>query len=151
MVNPFKAGDKVLAMRQGVEIEAVVRTTWNHEVQVRAKSGELLWRTMKTIRMAPQAEPEVAGEDSQVDDATPEDVQVEEQHGDTAEAPEQYSALPVEPADDGAGESAAETDGVATEEPAEVAPEEPEAIVPKARKRRKARQGKEGRSARRGK
>ncbi len=151
MVNPFKAGDKVLAMRQGVEIEAVVRTTWNHEVQIRAKSGELLWRTMKTIRLAPEAESEVAGEDSQVEDATPEDVQVQEQQTEVADAPEQESALPVEPADDGAGESAAETDEVATEGPAEVAPEEPEPTAPKARKRRKVRQGKEGRSARRGK
>ena len=53
MVNPFKSGDKVLTLRKGIEIEATVRTIWKHEVQVRAADGELLWRTMKTIRSVP--------------------------------------------------------------------------------------------------
>jgi hypothetical protein len=48
MVNPFKSGDKVMIFRKGVEIEATVRTTWNHEVQVKTGDGELLWRTVKT-------------------------------------------------------------------------------------------------------
>jgi hypothetical protein len=48
MENPFKSGDKVMIFRKGVEIEATVRTTWNHEVQVRTGDGELLWRTVKT-------------------------------------------------------------------------------------------------------
>lgn len=51
MVNPFKPGDKVLILRQGVELEATVRTTFNHEVQVRLADGELLWRTVKTARL----------------------------------------------------------------------------------------------------
>lgn len=51
MVNPFNPGDKVLILRQGVELEATVRTTWNHEVQVRIADGELLWRTVKTARL----------------------------------------------------------------------------------------------------
>lgn len=51
MVNPFKPGDKVLILRKGIELEAVVRTTFNHEVQVRASDGELLWRTVKTARL----------------------------------------------------------------------------------------------------
>lgn len=50
MANPFKSGDKVLTFRKGIEIEATVRTTWNHEVQVRTTDGDLIWRTMKTIR-----------------------------------------------------------------------------------------------------
>lgn len=67
MANPFKPDDKVLTLRKGIEIEATVRTTWNHEVQVRTADGDLLWRTMKTIRRAggeetlpPTAAPEVA-------------------------------------------------------------------------------------------
>ncbi|MBB5036167.1 prolipoprotein diacylglyceryl transferase [Prosthecobacter dejongeii] len=51
MDNPFKPGDKVLIMRKGVELEATVRTTFNHEVQVRVADGELLWRTVKTARL----------------------------------------------------------------------------------------------------
>lgn len=38
-------------MRKGVELEATVRTTFNHEVQVRVADGELLWRTVKTARL----------------------------------------------------------------------------------------------------
>jgi hypothetical protein len=34
MVNPFKPGDKVLAMRKGVEITATVRTTRLLQTQV---------------------------------------------------------------------------------------------------------------------
>ena len=56
MTNPFKQGDKVLTLRKGIEIEATVRTTWNHEVQVRTADGDLLWRTMKTIRSLPALE-----------------------------------------------------------------------------------------------
>jgi hypothetical protein len=51
MDNPFKPDDKVLTHRKGVEIEATVRTIWNHEVQVRAADGDLLWRTVKTVRI----------------------------------------------------------------------------------------------------
>lgn len=50
MVNPFKPDDKVLILRKGIEIGATVRTIFNHEVQVRTEDGELLWRTMNTIR-----------------------------------------------------------------------------------------------------
>ena len=51
MENPYKAGDSVLIQRKGTELEATVRTTWNHEVQVRAiVDGELLWRTVKTVK-----------------------------------------------------------------------------------------------------
>ena len=57
MVNPFKPGDKVSIQRKGVEHEAVVRTTFNHEVQVRVADGELLWRTVKTARLIQAAEP----------------------------------------------------------------------------------------------
>lgn len=49
MENPFKEGDRVVILRKEIEAEAVVRTTWQHEVQVRAQNGELLWRTVKTI------------------------------------------------------------------------------------------------------
>lgn len=49
MENPFKEGDRVMILRKGSEVEAVVKTTWQHEVQVRVQSGELLWRTVKTI------------------------------------------------------------------------------------------------------
>lgn len=49
MENPFKEGDKVVILRKGIEAEAVVKTTWQHEVQVRVQSNELLWRTVKTI------------------------------------------------------------------------------------------------------
>lgn len=38
-------------MRREVELEATVRTTFNHEVQVRVTDGELLWRTVKTTRL----------------------------------------------------------------------------------------------------
>lgn len=58
MVNPYKSGDKVLILRKGIELEATVRTTWNHEVQVRASDGELLWRTVKTVR---SATPDIGG------------------------------------------------------------------------------------------
>ena len=54
MENPFKEGDRVKILRSGIELEAVVRTTWRHEVQVRVQSGELLWRTSKTISRAPE-------------------------------------------------------------------------------------------------
>lgn len=48
-----------MILRKGIEAEAVVRTTWRHEVQVRVHSGELLWRTVKTIlRTLPPASPE---------------------------------------------------------------------------------------------
>ena len=50
MDNPFSPGDKVLIMRKGDEIEATVRATWKHEVQVRVADGELLWRTVSTVR-----------------------------------------------------------------------------------------------------
>jgi hypothetical protein len=59
MVNPFKPGDKVLIFRKGIEMEATVRSTWNHEVQVRVADGELLWRTVKTARLVVEAKPEV--------------------------------------------------------------------------------------------
>ena len=49
MENPFKEGDRVVILRKGIEAEAVVRTTWRHEVQVRVQGGELIWRTAKTI------------------------------------------------------------------------------------------------------
>lgn len=49
MENPFKEGDRVVILRKGIEAEAVVKTTWQHEVQVRVQSNELLWRTVKTI------------------------------------------------------------------------------------------------------
>jgi hypothetical protein len=49
MENPFKQGDRVVILRKGIEAEAVVKTTWRHEVQVRVQSNELLWRTVKTI------------------------------------------------------------------------------------------------------
>ncbi|MEO5914435.1 MAG: hypothetical protein ABIS50_09400 [Luteolibacter sp.] len=51
MENPYKADDKVLIQRKGSELEAVVRTTWKHEVQVRVVvDRELLWRTVKTVK-----------------------------------------------------------------------------------------------------
>lgn len=49
MINLFKEGDRVLILRKGAQVEATVKTTWLHEVQVRVESGELLWRTVKTI------------------------------------------------------------------------------------------------------
>ena len=51
MENPYKADDRVLIQRKGSELEAVVRTTWKHEVQVRVVvDRELLWRTVKTVK-----------------------------------------------------------------------------------------------------
>ena len=44
-----------MIFRKGVEIEATVRTTWNHEVQVRTSDGELLWRTVKTAWLVTEA------------------------------------------------------------------------------------------------
>lgn len=67
MVNPFKPGDKVLIFRKGIEMEATVRSTWNHEVQVRVADGELLWRTVKTARLVVEAKPEVIEGDVGVD------------------------------------------------------------------------------------
>src|SRR5690348_3392845 len=53
MENPFKADQKVTTKIKGVEVEAVVRLTWQNEVQVRTADGKLLWRTVKTVRPVP--------------------------------------------------------------------------------------------------
>ena len=89
MDNPLKAGDKVLILRKGQELEATVRTTFNHEVQVRVADGELLWRTVKTARLIaasveveegpqagqesplPEVVPDNAGQGSDQADAAP--------------------------------------------------------------------------------
>lgn len=55
----------MLILRKGVEMEATVRSTWNHEVQVRVADGELLWRTVKTARLIVQAVPETAPADQE--------------------------------------------------------------------------------------
>lgn len=55
MHNPYKEGDAVLIQRKGVELEATVKQTWNHEVQVRVViDRELLWRSVKTIKPVPE-------------------------------------------------------------------------------------------------
>jgi hypothetical protein len=65
MANPFKPDDKVLTLRKGIEIEATVRTTWNHEVQVRTADGDLLWRTQKTVRSVTPTETALSPEPDQ--------------------------------------------------------------------------------------
>ena len=52
MVNPFKAGDKVVTHLKGGEVEGIVRTTYAHEVQIRLADKDLIWRTMKKVRAA---------------------------------------------------------------------------------------------------
>jgi len=125
MVNPFKSGDKVLTLRKGIEIEATVRTTWNHEVQVRAADGELLWRTMKTIRsVAPPATdqpaetPQNFASGTEVTQAEP---PVEPASGEpTSGQPVSEEPVIVEPASQSTGEP---TDDPVTVEPAGQEPE----------------------------
>lgn len=92
MVNPFNPGDKVLILRQGVELEATVRTTFNHEVQVRVADGELLWRTVKTARLIVPAavvtEPLIA--------PTPEPAMESESSSEPVQEAEHTSDLPAE-------------------------------------------------------
>ena len=149
MVNPFKPGDKVLAMRKGVEITATVRTTWNHEVQIFSDTGELLWRTMKTIRMAPEV---VFGP---LTEALPEEQTIpEETHLPQEQSPAQPETAVAEPSapaheSEAAQEDLSAEDGAAsTEEAPEAAPEEPVAVLPRSRERRKGSHGEKSRSKR---
>lgn len=127
MINPFKPGDKVLIQRKGIEIEAVVRSTWNHEVQVRIADGELLWRTVKTARLIQAAEPA---------SSTPE----APQEPDAAQVPPEETSLPE------AVEEVAETpSSVESAKPAPApeapAPEEQPAESPISKKARKRDRG----------
>lgn len=76
----------MLILRKGVEMEATVRSTWNHEVQVRVADGELLWRTVNTARLIAQTVPETAPADEEAppSDTPPETPSVPE----VAEEPE---------------------------------------------------------------
>ena len=49
MQNPFRKDDAVLTMVRGKQVEATVTQTWKNEVQVKATTGDLLWRTMYTV------------------------------------------------------------------------------------------------------
>ena len=137
MVNPFKPDDKVLILRKGIEIEATVRTTFNHEVQVRTAYGELLWRTVKTIWsvMAPEPEqPADTPEGSESHSVVPH-----------ADPPEDESAMESPPASEEvvtaepASEEAApcNVDNQSLDQPAEPEPQKPEKGSRKSRKRGK--------------
>jgi len=149
MVNPFKPGDKVLAMRKGVEIAATVRTTWNHEVQIFSDTGELLWRTMKTIRMASEGESEPVTEASSEEQTAPEETHLpEDQSPAQAETAEAESAAPAHESEATQEDLSAEDEAASTEETPEVAPEEPATVAPKSRERRKGSHGEKGRTKR---
>jgi hypothetical protein len=151
MENPFKPGDKVVAMRKGVEITAMVRTTWNHEVQIFTDTGELLWRTMKTVRREPVGEPEMAPVALSGEQVVPEVESHPPQEQSPAPEPETVEAESGAPVHvtEVPEVDLAEDDGAApTEEAPETAPEEPAAAAPKSRKRRRGSRGEEGRSNR---
>lgn len=57
MENPFKARDQVITKVKGVEVLATVIQTWKREVQVKTSGGDLLWRTMHTVRLADELTP----------------------------------------------------------------------------------------------
>lgn len=144
MVNPFKPGDKVLAMRKGVEITATVRTTWNHEVQIFSDTGELLWRTMKTIRMAeggsePVTEPPSEEQTAPAETHLPQEQSPAQQETDEAESP-----APVHESEATQQDLPAEDGAASTEATLEVAPEERAAVRPKSRERRKGSHGEKG-------
>lgn len=100
MVNPFQPGDKVLILRKGVEMEATVRSTWNHEVQVRVADGELLWRTVNTAKLIAQAAPETAPADEEAppSDTPPETPSVPEVAEEPEPVTEQVHQGPPQPA-----------------------------------------------------
>ena len=149
MVNPFKPGDKVLSMRKGVEITATVRTTWNHEVQIFSDTGELLWRTMKTIRMVPEGESEQVADAPSEEQTAPEETHLPHQQSPSQqETAEAESATPVHVSEATQEDLSAEDGAVSTEEAPEVAPEEPVAILPRSRERRKGSHGEKSRSKR---
>ena len=148
MVNPFKPGDKVLAMRKGVEITATVRTTWNHEVQIFSDTGELLWRTMKTIRMA-EGESEAVAETPSEEPSAPDETHLlKEQSPAQPETAEAESAAPVHVSEATQEDLSAENEAASTGEAPEAAPEEPAAIQPRSRERRKGSHGEKGRTKR---
>lgn len=135
MANPFKPDDKVLILRKGLEIEATVRSTWNHEVQVRTADGDLLWRTVKTIRgVIPPDTPasenqtpmsEVLAE-ATPGETSPEDLPQAPDTPDVAEAvPANVEPEPTEP------------DSVPADQPAEPVQQHSGEAPPKPRKRRK--------------
>jgi hypothetical protein len=149
MVNPFKPGDKVLAMRKGGEITATVRTTWNHEVQIFSDTGELLWRTMKTIRMVPEGESEPVGEAPSEEQVAPEETPLpQEQAPAQPETAVAESAAPAHESEATQEELPAEDGAASTGETLEVAPEERAAVRPKSRERRKDSHGEKSRSKR---
>jgi len=47
--NPFKIGEKVITKVDGQEVEAVVTSLFQNEVQVRTPDNELRWRTIYTV------------------------------------------------------------------------------------------------------
>lgn len=148
MVNPFKPGDKVVAMRKGVEITATVRNTWNHEVQIFSDTRELLWRTMKTIRMT-EGESEPVAETPSEEQMTPEETHLPQEPSPaqpkTAEA---ESAVPIHVSEAPQEGSSAGDEAASTEETPKVAPEEHATILPRARERRKGSHGEKSRSKR---
>jgi hypothetical protein len=149
MVNPFKPGDKVLAMRKGVEITATVRTTWNHDVQIFSDTGELLWRTMKTIRMVPDGESEPVTEAPSEEQTAPEETYLpQEQSPAQPETAEAESAAPVHVTEATQEDLSAEDEAASTDEAPEAAPGEPTAIQPRSRDRRKGSHGEKSRSKR---
>lgn len=143
MVNPFKPDDKVLILRKGIEIEATVRTTFNHEVQVRTADGELLWRTVKTIRsvIAPEPEqpadtPEGSESHSVVAPADPpEDEPAMESPPVCVDSPASEEVVTAEPASEEA--APCNVDNQSLDQPAEPEPQKPEKGSRKSRKRGK--------------
>lgn len=134
MANPFKPDDKVLTFRKGIEIEATVRTIWNHEVQVRTADGDLLWRTVKTIRSVTAQETDQPAETLQNPEPLAEVTQVEPAHG--AQGPPMLAEPVIEEPiieEPIAEEPITENLG----QPIEPAPQQPETGAPKLKKRRK--------------
>lgn len=148
MVNPFKPGDKVVAMRKGVEIDATVRTTWNLEVQIFTDTGELLWRTMKTIRLAPVGESEPVTEAPSVEQSPPEEIHLppEESPAQPETAPE--TAEPVHVLEETLEDMTAEDGAASTGEAPEAGSEEAATLTPKSSERRKGSHGGKGRTKR---
>lgn len=141
MANPFKPDDKVLTHRKGIEIQATVRTTWNHEVQVRTADGDLLWRTVKTVRSLPAPAtnlpadtPQNPESHAEVTQAQPPEV-VQMQGAPATVEPGTVEPGTVEP--DTGEPGACETTNQAVDQPAEPESQLPAKGTPKPKKQRK--------------
>ncbi len=131
-----------MIFRKGVEIEATVRTTWNHEVQVRTIDGELLWRTVKTAWLVTEAgaaksetvPPVIEG----VAEVIPQEAPTPEQEP-ASEALEEVVSPEREPETLPAVEETVvePTEEIATEQPADTQPTQPAKGTRRDKKRRK--------------